>query len=115
MGSYWSKIVQGTPIADPDIAQFASQLKSYAALQAAAHGFRGSNVMVDFEKGIGGPATNPEALKRGIDGIAETMKSVQKQGAPQHQSSPAAAARPRAVNGKGEAVEYDGKAWVPVK
>lgn len=80
IGDYWQQLVSGTPIADPDIAEFQTMIASYAALQAAAHGFRGSNVMKDFEQKLGGPARNPEAIKRAIDGIAKTMGEIQKSG-----------------------------------
>jgi hypothetical protein len=80
VGSYWKDFVNGTPVADPVISQFQAQLASYAALQAAAHGFRGSNVMLDFEKKVGGAPKNPAAIKAAIDGIAATMKQIEKQG-----------------------------------
>jgi len=80
IGDYWQQIASGTPVADPDIAEFQTRIASYAALQAAAHGFRGANVMKDFEGKLGGPARNPEAIKRAIDGITATMNEIAKTG-----------------------------------
>lgn len=94
LGSYWSNVVNNTPISDPDISEFSTKLQSYAALQAAMHGFRGSNVMQDFEKAIGGAQKNPEAIKRAIDGIASTAKVVQKQGGSHSGGGPTPASAP---------------------
>ncbi len=80
VGNYWQNLISGTPVGDPDIAEFQTILASYAALQAAAHGFRGSNVMHDFEQKIGGSQRNPESLVRAIDGIERTMREIEKGG-----------------------------------
>lgn len=77
---YWKNFVNGTPMSDPFISEFQTKLASYAALQAAAHSFRGSNVMTDFEHKIGGAQKNPDALIAAINGIESTMQELVKTG-----------------------------------
>lgn len=76
LGDYWQQIVSGTPVSDPTISEFQTRVASYAALQAAAHQFRGANVMKDFEGKIGGPAKNPDAVISAIHGIESTMNRL---------------------------------------
>jgi hypothetical protein len=64
-------------IQDPDIQKFATDLKSYAALQPALHGFRGQGAMREFEGGLGGLKTNPGALKASIQSYMDLGKRIQ--------------------------------------
>lgn len=82
ISSYWDAAKNGTPLADPVVSSLMAQMKSYAALQAAAHGYKGSQVMSEFEKEIGGIPKNPEAIKAAIDGIGRTMTTISAAGHP---------------------------------
>lgn len=68
----------GSP--DPDIAQFAAELESFAALQPALHGFRGQSALAEFSKLIGGTVQTPEALAASIRGILRTSNIVSNSG-----------------------------------
>lgn len=58
-----------TPIGDPELAGLQAELASFAALQPAMHGFRGSNAMDTFQKIIGELQKNPDATIASIQGI----------------------------------------------
>lgn len=75
----------GTPLADPDEAYIATEIGSFAALNPAMHGFRGSQAMDEFKKLIGGIPKNPDALIASIKAIQRTAGALQPpsgQGAP---------------------------------
>jgi hypothetical protein len=63
-------------VQDPDIQKFATDLKSYAALQPALHGFRGQGAMHEFELGLGGIKTNPAALSSSIQSYMDLAKRI---------------------------------------
>lgn len=70
--SYIEQGTLGTPFADQRAAQLNSELKSFAALQPAMHGFRARTAQQAFEKIIGGLAQNPDATVGSIEGILRT-------------------------------------------
>ena len=76
LGSYWNQYINGTPIADPDTSGLMAQISSFAALQPALHGFRGSQALAEFNKIIGGPPKNPDALISAIKAIQGTANIV---------------------------------------
>lgn len=59
-------------IGDPKLAELDAELRSFAALQPAMHGFRSTNALQAFEKIIGGLAKNPDATIGSINGILKT-------------------------------------------
>lgn len=70
-------------IQDPDIAKYAAELASYAALQPGLHGFYGRNALVGFEKIVGGLPRKPENIIAGIRGIESgAAQSMQDMGTP---------------------------------
>lgn len=73
LGTYWSNIVQNTPAADPTVEKFRGKVASWAAFQAAAHGFRASTVMKEFEARVGA-AKNVDAIISAIQGINDELQ-----------------------------------------
>ena len=77
LDSYVQMAIKNTPISDPDAARMISELRSFAALQPAVHGFRSHNALEDFSSIIGPIAKNPAAIEQSIMGIIDTARSVQ--------------------------------------
>jgi hypothetical protein len=63
-------------VGDPKLAEVDAELRSFAALQPAMHGFRSTSALETFEKIIGGLAKNPEATIGSIRGILKTAGAV---------------------------------------
>jgi len=76
LGNYWKELISGTPAADPTVAQFQGKIASWAAFQAAAHGFRASTVMREFEDRIGKGQKNVDAVIATIDGINSELSQA---------------------------------------
>lgn len=94
-----------TPWADPETAQLRAEIASFAALNPAMHGFRGTDALREFEKLIGGIPNNPDAMIAAIEGIKKTAGAVE--GKPGAAAGPPAAqpgmkVQQRTVNGKTE-------------
>jgi hypothetical protein len=62
----------GTPLADPAQAGLATEIASFAALNPAMHGFRGTDALNEFKRIIGGIPNNPDALISSIKAIQKT-------------------------------------------
>lgn len=73
LGDYWSNIVQNTPAADPKVEEFRGRVASWAAQQAAAHGFRAATIMHEFESRVG-PTKNVDAIISAINGINDELQ-----------------------------------------
>lgn len=65
-----------TPIADPTLAKLQAELGTFAALQPAMHGFRGTNAIDTFQNIIGGLQKNPDATIASIQGILRTAGAI---------------------------------------
>jgi hypothetical protein len=76
LSSYVKQGTLGTPLADQKAAYLSAQLKTFAALQPAMHGFRSRSAQEAFEKIIGGLAQNPDATIGAIQGILKTAKNI---------------------------------------
>jgi hypothetical protein len=76
LGSYIKQGTLGTPLADQKAAYLSSQLKTFAALQPAMHGFRARSVQEAFEKIVGGLAQDPDATIASIQGILKTAGAI---------------------------------------
>lgn len=74
LDNYWKNIMSGTPAADPTVAAFQGRVASWAAFQAAAHGFRASSVMKEFEDRVGKGQKNIDAVTAAIQGINEELQ-----------------------------------------
>lgn len=61
---------------DPELAEIDSELRSFAALNPAMHGFRSTNALDTFEKIIGGLSKNPDAIIGSIRGILKTAGTL---------------------------------------
>ena len=70
----------GTPLSDPVSSGLASQIKSFAALNPAMHGFRGKDALNEFVKLLGGLPNNPDSLVAGIQGILKTAGAIRGEG-----------------------------------
>lgn len=79
--NYWQSFVSGTPIADPTLATFQGKVASWAAFQAAAHGFRASTVMREFEDRVGKGPKNVDAVIGVIQGINDELQQAVNTGA----------------------------------
>jgi hypothetical protein len=75
VGNYWNNLMQNTPAADPTVEDFRGRVASWAAQQAAAHGFRASTVMKEFESRVG-TTKNPEAIVSAIKGINDELENA---------------------------------------
>lgn len=64
-----------TPWADPETQGLRAAIASFAALQPAMHGFRGTDALREFEKLIGGIPNNPDALIAGIRAMMQTASA----------------------------------------
>lgn len=73
IGDYWNNLVSNTPAADPTVEQFRGKVASWAAYQAAAHGFRASTVMKEFESRVG-PQKNVDAIISAIQGVNDELQ-----------------------------------------
>jgi hypothetical protein len=76
LSSYIKQGTLGTPLADQQAAYLSSQLKTFAALQPAMHGFRSRSAQEAFEKIIGGLAQDPDATIGAIQGILKTAGAI---------------------------------------
>src|SRR6185312_9108369 len=76
LSSYIKQGTLGTPLADARAAKMSAQLKTFAALQPAMHGFRAASAQQAFEKIIGGLAQDPDATIAAIQGILQTAGEV---------------------------------------
>src|SRR6185312_6495662 len=76
LSSYIKQGTLGTPVADKQAAYLSSQLKTFAALQPAMHGFRSKSAGEAFEKMIGGLAQDPDATIASIQGILDTAGAI---------------------------------------
>jgi len=65
-----------TPIGDPKLAGLQSELKTFAALQPAMHGFRSRSAQEAFENIIGDLQKNPDATIASIQGIMKTAGAI---------------------------------------
>lgn len=65
----------GTPMSDPVSAGIAAQLASFAALNPAMHGFKGTDALREFEKLVGKLPNNPDAMIAAIKGILRTASA----------------------------------------
>ena len=63
-------------VGDPVLAHLQSELKTFAALQPAMHGFRSRSAQEAFENIIGDVQKNPEATIASIQGILGTAKAI---------------------------------------
>ena len=70
----------GTPLSDPVSSGLASQIRSFAALNPAMHGFRGKDALNEFVKMLGGLPNNPDSLVAGIQGILKTAGAIRGEG-----------------------------------
>ena len=75
VGNYWNNLMQNTPVADPTVEDFRGRVASWAAQQAAAHGFRASTVMHEFESRVGS-TKNPDAIVSAIKGINDELNNA---------------------------------------
>lgn len=64
--------ILGTPWSDPETSQLRAEIASFAALNPAMHGFRGTDALREFEKLLGGIPNNPDSLIAAIQGIQKT-------------------------------------------
>jgi len=76
LSSYIKQGTLGTPLADQQAAYLSSQLKTFAALQPAMHGFRARSSQEAFEKIVGGLAQDPDATIASIRGILKTASAI---------------------------------------
>jgi hypothetical protein len=76
LGAWVNKHGLNTPIADPDLAGLQSELKTFAALQPAMHGFRSRSAQEAFENIIGDLQKNPDATIASIRGILKTAGAI---------------------------------------
>lgn len=76
ISSYIKQGTLGTPLADARAANLSSQLKTFAALQPAMHGFRARSAQEAFEKIIGGLTQDPDATIASIEGILKTAHAI---------------------------------------
>ena len=76
LSSYIQQGTLGTPLADAQAARLSSELKTFAALQPAMHGFRSRSAQEAFEKIVGGLAQNPDATIGAIEGILSTAGAI---------------------------------------
>lgn len=74
VGNYWKELVKNTPVADPFINELRGKIASWAAFQAAAHGFRASTIMHEFEDKVGSSPKNAESIMSVIDGINKELQ-----------------------------------------
>lgn len=90
LAAWVKKYGLNTPIADPNLARLQAELGTFAALQPAMHGFRGSNAIQTFQNIIGGLQKNPDATIASIQGILSTSGAVLpgRGGAPQGGGAP---------------------------
>ena len=73
ISNYWNNITSNTPAADPTVEKLRGKIMSWAAFQAAAHGFRASTVMREFESRVG-PQKNADAIISAIQGINDELQ-----------------------------------------
>jgi hypothetical protein len=119
--SYWKQAMNGTPISDPRASKAMAKIASFAALQPALHGMRGSQIMTEFTKMIGGVPKNPEAIKSAIDGVTEsaatpmihagTVNHVAPKGGGGGSTGPKEG--DTKVNSAGDKVKFSGGKWGP--
>ena len=76
LSSYVKQGTLGTPFADQTAARLSAELKTFAALQPALHGFRARTAQEAFEKIIGGLAQDPDATIAAIQGILQTAGAI---------------------------------------
>lgn len=76
LAAWIGKYGLNTPIGDPDLAELSSELQSFAALNPAMHGFRGSDALSTFENIIGDLQKNPDATISSIRGILKTANAL---------------------------------------
>ena len=74
--SWVQKYGLNTPIADPQLAGLQAELKTFAALQPAMHGFRSRSAQEAFENIIGDVQKNPDATIASIRGILKTAGAI---------------------------------------
>ena len=97
LSSYISQGTLGTPLADQRAAYLSAQLKTFAALQPAMHGFRSHSAQETFEKIVGGLAQDPDATIGAIRGILQTSRAINpNQGGGENSNT----------HGGGEKIEY---------
>lgn len=72
IGAILESAFLGTPLADPAQAGLAAEINSFAALQPAMHGFRGTDALKQFENLLGGVPNNPDALIASIKAMQKT-------------------------------------------
>lgn len=76
LGAWVMKHGLNTPIADPTLQGIQAELASFAALNPAMHGARGTEAMKHFEQLIGGLQQNPDATIAGIRAIMKTAGAI---------------------------------------
>ena len=76
LSAWVQKYGLNTPIADPALAGIQAELKTFAALQPAMHGFRSRSAQEAFENIIGDLQKNPDATIASIRGILKTAGSI---------------------------------------
>lgn len=72
IGAIINSAFLGTPLSDPVQQGLAAQIGSFAALNPAMHGFRGSQAIEEFKKLIGGIPNNPDSMIAAIKAIQRT-------------------------------------------
>ena len=65
--------MSNTPAADPTVEKFRGKVASWAAYQAAAHGFRAGAIMKEFESRVGS-TKNVDAVINAIQGINDELQ-----------------------------------------
>ena len=76
LDSYIKQGTLGSPLADAQAARLSAELKTFAALQPAMHGFRSRSAQEAFERIVGGLAQNPDATIGSIQGILSTAGAI---------------------------------------
>jgi len=105
LDSYLKQGTLGTPLADAQAAKLSAELRTFAALQPAMHGFRSQSAQEAFQKIVGGLAQNPNATIGAIQGILQTAAAIN----PGNANKPEGNA-PK-VGDKKNGFTFDGKGW----
>lgn len=72
----WKNLFNNSPLADPDVKYLRAAIMSFADLNPKLHNFRGATIGKEFEKVLGGPPTNAQALKAGVQALVDQARII---------------------------------------